>query len=99
MRQDRFSFVIVEEKDLLGGNLEDVTIEGVTDILNRLDEKPKAVLLFTVCLHHFLGSDLDRIYGELEERFPEIFFMRCFMDPVMQKTGPTPGSEAAPCHV
>ena len=76
---DRFSFVIVEEKDLLGGNLEDVTIEGVTDILNRLDEKPKAVLLFTVCLHHFLGSDLDRIYGELEERFPEIFFMRCWI--------------------
>ena len=34
---DRFSFVIVEEKDLLGGNLEDVTIEGVTDILDRLD--------------------------------------------------------------
>ena len=87
---DRFSFVIVEEKDLLGGNLEDVTIEGVTDILKRLDKKPKAVLLFTVCLHHFLGSDLDRIYGELEKRFPEIFFMRCFMDPIMQKTGPTP---------
>lgn len=87
---DRFSFVIVEEKDLLGGNLEDVTIEGVTDVLNRLDKKPKAVLLFTVCLHHFLGSDLDRIYGELEKRFPEIFFIRCFMDPIMQKTGPTP---------
>ena len=87
---DRFSFVIVEEKDLLGGNLEDVTIEGVTDVLNRLDKKPKAGLLFTVCLHHFLGSDLDRIYGELEKRFPEIFFMRCFMDPIMQKTGPTP---------
>ena len=87
---DRFSFVIVEEKDLLGGNLEDVTIEGVTDVMNRLDKKPKAVLLFTVCLHHFLGSDLDRIYGELEKRFPEIFFMRCFMDPIMQKTGPTP---------
>ena len=87
---ERFSFVIVEERDLLGGNLEDVTIEGVTDVLNRLPEKPKAVLLFTVCLHHFLGSDLDRIYGELESRFPEIFFMRCFMDPIMQKTGPTP---------
>lgn len=87
---DRFSFVIVEEKDLLGGNLEDVTIEGVTDVLKRLDKKPKAVLLFIVCLHHFLGSDLDRIYGELEKRFPEIFFMRCFMDPIMQKTGPTP---------
>lgn len=87
---ERFSFVIIKEKDLLGGNLEEVTIEGVTDVLRRLKVKPKAVLLFTVCLHHFLGSDLDRIYGELGSRFPEIFFMRCFMDPIMQKTGPTP---------
>ena len=31
---DRFSFVIVEEEDLLNGNLEDVTIEGVADVLN-----------------------------------------------------------------
>ena len=29
---ERFSFVIVEEENLLNGNLEDVTIEGVTDV-------------------------------------------------------------------
>lgn len=57
---ERFSFVIIEEDNLLNGNLEDVTIEGVTDVLNKLEQKPKAVLLFTVCLHHFLGCDLDR---------------------------------------
>ena len=51
---------------------------------------PKAVLLFTVCLHHFLGCDLERIYRELEQRFPEIRFLRCYMDPIMQKHGPTP---------
>ena len=28
---DRFSFVIVEEQHVLNGNLEDITIEGVTD--------------------------------------------------------------------
>lgn len=87
---DRFSFVIVEEENLLNGNLEDVTIEGVTDILNKLEKKPKAVLLFTVCLHHFLGCDLDRVYEELGTRFPEIVFVRCFMDPIMQKHGLTP---------
>ena len=87
---DRFSFVIVEEENLLNGNLEDVTIEGVTDVLNKSEEKPKAVLLFTVCLHHFLGCDLDRVYEELENRFPEITFVRCFMDPIMQKHGLTP---------
>ena len=87
---DRFSFVTVEEENLLNGNLEDVTIEGVTDVLNKLEKKPKAVLLFTVCLHHFLGCDLDRVYEELGIRFPEIVFVRCFMDPIMQKHGLTP---------
>lgn len=87
---ERFSFVIVEEENLLNGNLEDVTIEGVTDVLNKLEKKPKVVLLFTVCLHHFLGCDLDRVYEELGTRFPEIVFVRCFMDPIMQKHGLTP---------
>ena len=87
---DRFSFVIVEEEDLLNGNLEDVTIEGVTDVLRKRKDHPKAVLLFTVCLHHFLGCDLERVYEELEARFPGIFFIRCYMDPIMQKHGLTP---------
>ena len=72
------------------GNLEDITIEGVTDVLKKLERKPKAVLLFTVCLHHFLGCDLKMVYEELDRRFPEIAFVRCYMDPIMQKTGLTP---------
>ena len=32
---DRFSFVILEEQDLLNSNLEDITVEGVTDVLNK----------------------------------------------------------------
>lgn len=87
---DRFSYVIIEEDDLLNGNLEDITIEGVTDVLKKLERKPKAVLLFTVCLHHFLGCDLKMVYEELDRRFPEIEFVRCYMDPIMQKTGLTP---------
>ncbi len=41
---DSFSFVIVEEEDLLNGNLEDVTIEGVTDVLKKRDEIRKQYL-------------------------------------------------------
>ena len=87
---DRFSFVILEEQDLLNSNLEDITIEGVTDVLNKRGDHPKAVLLFTVCLHHFVGSNLDYIYSELGHRFPDICFIRCYMDPIMQKHGLTP---------
>lgn len=87
---DRFSFVILEQQDILNSNLEEITIEGVTDVLNKREDHPKAVLLFTVCLHHFVGSNLDYIYGELEQRFPDICFIRCYMDPIMQKHGLTP---------
>ena len=87
---DRFSFVILEQQVILNSNLEEITIEGVTDVLNKREDHPKAVLLFTVCLHHFVGSNLDYIYGELERRFPDICFIRCYMDPIMQKHGLTP---------
>ena len=39
--EDRFSFVIVEEQNLLSGNLEDVTIEGTADILRKLKNARK----------------------------------------------------------
>lgn len=87
---DRFSFVILREENLLNDNLEEITIEGVSDVLQKRKDHPRAVLVFTVCLHHFLGCDLDRVYEELERRFPDTFFVRCYMDPIMQKAGLTP---------
>ena len=52
---DRFSFVTVEEENLLNGNLEDVTIEGVTDVLNKLEKKPKASAPFYCLSASFSG--------------------------------------------
>lgn len=90
---DRFSYVILEEKDLLRGSVETVTIQGVSDVIRRLPRRPPVVMLYTVCLHHFLGSDLGYIYRELEKAFPDIFFARCYMDPIMRKNGLTPDQE------
>lgn len=87
---DRFSHVILRERDLLDGTAEQTTIEGVSDVLQKRGRLPRAVLLFTVCLHHFLGCDLNHIYRELERRFPTVAFLRCYMDPILQKTGLTP---------
>ena len=88
--EDRFSFVLLDEADMTVGNLEDVTIEGVSACIDKLDSHPPVVLLFTVCVHHFLGCDLDYVYRKLGERYPDIFFARCYMDPLLQKTRPTP---------
>lgn len=78
---DRFSFVEIKEEDLFNGQMEDLVIEGVSDILHKLPKKPSVVLLFTVCVHHFMGCDLNYIYDTLRSRFPEQCFVDCYMDP------------------
>lgn len=86
----RFSTVEVRDENILNGELEELAIEGVTDILNRLPKKPPAVLIYTNCLHHFTGCDLGLIYKTLRERFPDIDFVDCYMNPIMRKSGLTP---------
>ena len=88
--QDRFSTVAVREHNLLDGDMEDLVIEGVTDIINKLPKRPPAVLVYTSCVHHFTGVDLDLIYRTIRERFPDIDFTDCYMNPIMRKSGLTP---------
>lgn len=86
----RFSTVEVREENLFNGDMEDLVIEGVTDILNRLPKMPPAVLIYTSCVHHFTGCDLGLIYSTLRERFPDVDFTDCYMNPIMRKSGLTP---------
>ena len=87
---DRFSMVLIEEKDILSGNMEELFIEGVTDILNKLDHKPTCVLPFTGCIHYFLATDIEYIYDELSTRFPDIDFISSQMTPTMKINDHTP---------
>ena len=88
--QDRFSTVAVREHNLLDGDMEDLVIEGVSDIIEKLPKRPPAVLVYTSCVHHFTGVDLDMIYARLRERFPDTDFTDCYMNPIMRKSGLTP---------
>lgn len=88
--EDRFSTVAVREHNLLDGDMENLVIEGVSDIIEKLPVRPPAVLVYTSCVHHFAGCDLDMIYRELRERFPDIDFTDCYMNPIMRKSGLTP---------
>lgn len=87
---DRISSVMPTENEVVTGKLEEVTIEGVSYVINRLPHRPKAVELFLVCMHHQIGVDERYIYDSLEKRFPDIYFMPCWMDPIMQKVSLTP---------
>lgn len=87
---NRFSTIAVRENNVLNGDMETLIIEGVTDILSKLKAKPRAILIFTSCIHHFMGCDLQLVYRTLGERFPDIDFTDCYMNPIMRKSGITP---------
>lgn len=74
----RFSTISVDEDSVLEGNCEEIIIEGVTHILEGLPALPKALLLFTSCIHHFLGTDMKIVFGELNTRFPQVGFVQCW---------------------
>lgn len=86
----RFSSIELRESDLTGRDNERLILDGVADILARLPEKPRAVLLFPACVHHFLGCNLRYVYHELRRRYPDIDFAECFMDPIRQTRHLTP---------
>ncbi len=88
--QERFSTIAVCENNVLDGDMEPLIIDGVTDVLRKLPQLPKAVLVFTSCIHHFMGCDLDYVYARLRERFPQINFTDCYMYPIMRKTKTPP---------
>lgn len=88
--QRRFSTITIKENNVLDGDMERLLIDGVTDILTRLPSLPPAVLVYTSCIHHFLGCDLALCYRELRSRFPGVDFTDCYMNPIMRKSGLTP---------
>ncbi len=83
---DRLSWVSVSEEDMFDGTLETDIVDGVTDILERLDKRPPVVLLFLSCIHLFAGVDFENILRELSDQFPDIEFIDCYMTPTMRTT-------------
>ena len=64
---DRFSNIIVRENNILEGDTEDLIIQSIGEILSKLSYTPKAILLYTSCIHHFIGCDLKLVYKNLEK--------------------------------
>ena len=86
----RYASLEIKDKDIALGDQENFIVNGTTEILRNLSSPPRAVLVFTSCLHHFMGTDLHYVYRELAKRFPMIDFAPCIMDPIMSKSGMPP---------
>jgi len=78
---DRFHMITVKESDLYTTKgMETLFIDGVSDILDSLEELPPCVVLFTSCLHHFLGTDTGMIFHTLREKYPSVDIIEASMN-------------------
>jgi len=87
---DRISAAVLEESDMVSEDITKVTVDAIEQTIDGLPQTPKAVIVFPVCIHHYLGCDMDFVYSTLEKKYPQISFIRAFMDPIMQKLHTTP---------
>lgn len=87
---DRYSSISIREENVLDGSMEELMVEGVGDVLEKLPYKPKAILLFISCQHFFLAYDQHLVFDQLRARFPDIRFTDCYMIPTLRKSGLTP---------
>ena len=87
---DRYSSISISEEQVLDGGMEQLMIDGVKDILEKLSCQPRCVLLYISCQHFFLAYDQHYVFDTLSEMFPEIKFIDCYMIPTLRKSGVTP---------
>ena len=85
---DRLSTITVGEDNILEGDMEEVLQRGTEKIIATLPVRPRAMLIFTSCIHHFMAVNYRRVYRVLREKFPDIDFIDCYMDPIMRRTAP-----------
>lgn len=84
---DRYSAIEIREENTISGGIEELMLDGVADILEKLPRRPKAILLFINCQHFFLAYDQEYVYDTLKERFSDIDFIDCYMIPTLRKSG------------
>ena len=87
---DRYSSISITEDEVLNGGMEQLMIDGVSEILGALPKRPRAILLYISCQHFFLANDQQFVFDTLSERFPDVRFIDCYMIPTLRKSGVTP---------
>ncbi|MCH3962623.1 MAG: hypothetical protein LKF53_01465 [Solobacterium sp.] len=85
---DRLSTITVGEDNILEGTMEETLQEGTEKIIASLPERPRMIMIFISCIHHFLAANYQRVYANLRKEYPDIDFVDAYMDPIMRRKTP-----------
>lgn len=77
----RLFYLYVEQEDIVNG-YDDLIVSAVGELLETLDIKPKVLMIFVSCLDDLVGTDHEALQEKLSERYPDIKFRNCHMNPI-----------------
>ena len=85
----RLSYLYLEESDVISG-YDGAIYEAVDELLERLQERPKVLIVFVSCLDDLIGTDCDAVIDELSMRYPDIKFRMGHMNPIQSDSDEPP---------
>ena len=85
----RLSYLYLEESDVISG-YDSAIYEAVDELLERLQTKPKVLIVFVSCLDDLIGTDCDAVIDELSMRYPDIKFRMGHMNPIQSDSDEPP---------
>lgn len=86
--KDRTSYLYITPADVVSG-YDDVIEEGVEELLET-DNDIKVLFLFAACIDDFIGTDIEAIAKQIEEKHPNIVVRACHMNPISAGTAKPP---------
>ena len=87
--KQRLSYLYLDESDVISG-YDGVIYDAVEELLERLQERPKVIIVFVSCLDDLIGTDGDAVIAELSERYSDIQFRMGHMNPIQSDSDEPP---------
>ncbi len=84
--KDRIHYLYIDESDIVSGNYENLIPDGVTELFDFLEKRPKILFIFVSCLDDLLGTDHESLNAELKEMYPDVNFITAHMNPFKMDT-------------
>ncbi|MBC3804391.1 hypothetical protein GH808_08095 [Acetobacterium fimetarium] len=89
--EDRITNLYITEEDIISGSYEDIIPDAVEDLLELLEKRPRVIILYVTCIDDLLGTDHEALLMLLKQRFQDIRFITCHVDPIVMDRSIKPG--------
>lgn len=84
--KDKIHYLYIDESDIVSGDYEHLIPDGVTELFDFLEKRPKLLFIFVSCLDDLLGTDHESLNEELSQMYPDVHFVTAHMNPFKMDT-------------